>query len=125
MPADLESSYIPIAEHDFGCSRCDESAGVVQLFGSRVHAELVRISFTSRLTKLIDADEFDDLHLSIIIGDIEALYAHDLEVASFYCPQCKACFCGSHWNHWEVFDDGFHDCIRGVCPQGHERMLED
>jgi hypothetical protein len=27
---------------------------------------------------------------------------------------------------WSVFDDdGWHDSIRGRCPHGHERMLED
>jgi hypothetical protein len=25
----------------------------------------------------------------------------------------------------EVFEDGLHDTIRGVCPEGHERMPED
>jgi len=24
-----------------------------------------------------------------------------------------------------VYDDGFFDCIRGRCPKGHERTLED
>lgn len=86
---------------------------------------IVRTSFTSRLTTGVDAASFDDLRRAILAGDINALYTHDLEFASFFCPTCNVCFCGAHWRHWEVFDDGFHDCIRGVCPEGHERMLED
>jgi hypothetical protein len=125
MLADPNPSSTPVAEHHFGCSRCNESAGIVQLFGPQDNAKLVRTSFTSRLTTGVDAASFDDLRRAILAGDAAALYRHDLEFASFYCPQCNACFCGTHWRHWEVFDDGFHDCIRGVCPEGHERMLED
>ena len=37
-------------------------------------------------------------------------------------------YCGAHWARWDVFDQGdpaHHDSIRGRCPVGHERMLED
>jgi hypothetical protein len=44
----------------------------------------------------------------------------------FFCPVCDKCYCGTHWKRWDVFDDdGWHDSIRGACPEGHERMLED
>ena len=54
-----------------------------------------------------------------------ALYAIDLELTPFYCPACRACFCGDHWQSGSIWDDGFHDSSRGACPNGHERMLED
>jgi hypothetical protein len=34
-------------------------------------------------------------------------------------PQLRHCPVG------ELNDDGFFDCIRGICPKGHERTLED
>lgn len=86
---------------------------------------IVRTSFTSRLVTGVAASAFENLRRAIVADEAAALYGHDFEFASFFCPQCNACFCGAHWRHWEVFDDGFHDCIRGVCPEGHERMLED
>ena len=126
MPTDSKSPSTPVAEHRFGCSRCSESAGVVQLFGAENAAEIVRTSFTSRLTGRVAAASFEQLRRAIIGGDARALYRLDLEFAPFFCPQCNACFCGAHWWRWDVFDeDGWHDSIRGTCPEGHERMLED
>ena len=60
------------------------------------------------------------------IGDARTLHALDPELAPFYCPACHRTFCGDHWRRDDVFDeDGFHDAIRGTCPDGHERLLED
>jgi len=47
------------------------------------------------------------------------------ELAPFYCPACDRSYCGEHWNATDVFEDGVHDSIRGTCPEGHERLLED
>ncbi|HEX6713446.1 MAG TPA: hypothetical protein VF066_08670 [Thermoleophilaceae bacterium] len=60
-------------------------------------------------------------------GDVAGLYAHDRELTPFWCPACSRSYCGDHWRTLNVFDDetGGLDCIRGTCPRGHERMLED
>jgi hypothetical protein len=58
-------------------------------------------------------------------GDAAALYELDSEYAPFWCPRCDASYCRDHYLKYEVYDEGFFDCIRGVCPQGHERTLED
>ena len=96
------------------------------MFGTPNDSEVVRDSFTSRLTARIPAPAFEPLRQLIVKGDAEGLWSMDLEFAPFFCPVCRATFCGAHWKRWDVFDeDGWHDSIRGACPEGHERMLED
>ena len=131
MPSDITSSSpAPVAQHSFACARCGQAAGLVQLFGPAPAGEVVRESFTSRSTYRVSPENFERLRTIIVTGDAQALYEFDLEIASFYCPGCRACYCGDHWVRWNVFDDdeeGFtwHDSIRGRCPSGHQRMLED
>jgi hypothetical protein len=81
--------------------------------------ELRRESFTSTLTQPATAG------VRAVIGNASALYALDPELAPFYCPRCRASYCGEHWRTYDVFEDGLHDSIRGECPSGHDRMLED
>lgn len=128
MSAEDASSH-PVARYSFTCARCDHEAGLVKLYGHEGGGEIIRDSFTGRLTYRVGAENFERVRGIILAGDVQALHEFDLEVASFYCPTCRACYCGDHWVHWDVFDDddGFfwHDSIRGRCPLGHERMLED
>ncbi len=128
MSAEGNSSP-PIAHRSFACARCDHEAGHVKLYGPEDAGEIIRDSFTSRLTYRVGAKDFERVREIILAGDIQALHEFNLEVTSFYCPRCRACYCGDHWVHWDVFDDdeGFfwHDSIHGCCPLGHERMLED
>ncbi len=108
------------------CSRCRHSAGTVQMFVSGNRAEVVRDSFTSRFSACVSAASIEHVHHAIVTGNAHALYSIDLEYAPFFCPECNLCYCGAHCWRRDVFDeDGFHDCIRGTCPEGHERMLED
>ena len=120
----------PAAERAFACAACNAQAGLVQLFGPAESAGIVRDSFTRRLTLRVSVDAFERVQQMIEAGDAAGLYAFDIEVASFYCPDCRASYCGDHWKRYDVFDDdeeGFtwHDSIRGCCPHGHTRMLED
>jgi hypothetical protein len=116
----------PVAERRFPCSRCDASAGAIQLYGPPEAAQLIRESFTSRLTARVKGESFEAVRSAIGHGDVPALFKIDLEYTPFYCPTCGASYCGAHWLRWPVFDsDGWHDSIRGSCPEGHERMLED
>ena len=62
---------------------------------------------------------------AIATGRESALYAINREYAPFWCPTCRASYCREHYQSFPVFDDGFFDCTRGVCPKGHERTLED
>src|SRR6266852_6197538 len=101
----MPAGSTPIAEHRFACCRCSELAGVVQLFGAQHDAEIVRTSFTSRLTGRVSPASFERLRQAIVNGDARALYSLDLEFAPFFCPQCNDCFCGGHWRRWDVFDE--------------------
>ena len=109
------------------CKECGKEAAHLQLFGdASTGGQLKPDRFTSALTDPVSAPRFDSLRKLISEGSARALYGVDLELASFYCPKCDACYCGAHWQRWSVYDDdGWHDSIRGACPNGHERMLED
>lgn len=89
----------------------------------RKHRSRERIDEALEAGRLARAKPFEDIER----GDAAALHAMDFEVTPFFCPACEACYCGDHWLRHDVFDpdDGWHDSIRGTCPQGHERMLED
>ncbi len=115
-----------LAECNFECSRCNRTAGTVRIVAESKGLAVVVDSFVSRATTRVTQREADRLSKTVSRADIKALYRRDLEYAPFFCPPCKTCYCGDHWVRWSVFDDdGWHDSIRGRCPSGHERMLED
>ena len=124
-----DSSSPPIALYSFACANCNHEAGLIKFYQTESAGKIIRESFTSRITYRVEAEDCESIRDIVLAGDIQALYEFNLEVTSFYCPHCRACYCGEHWVHWDVFDDeeGFfwHDSIHGRCPLGHERMLED
>ncbi|MEZ5101785.1 MAG: hypothetical protein R3C15_18705 [Thermoleophilia bacterium] len=96
---------------------CGADAGSIVLYDD---GRLERDAFTSGLSMRGGPG------VAAALDDAAALFALDLELVPWWCPGCAASYCGAHWSHWPVFDDeGFLDCIRGCCPHGHERMLED
>lgn len=115
-----------IAKTEFLCSLCLECACTLQLFGEPLKVALMVNGFTSSREMRIPTKNFEPLLSALTRGDARAAHALDIEYAPFFCPQCDACYCGNHWQIWNVFDeDGWHDSIRGRCPKGHERMIED
>jgi predicted RNA-binding Zn-ribbon protein involved in translation (DUF1610 family) len=76
----------------------------------------------SRTHRFVPAE---DAAIALETGDAAALFAIDPEYAPFWCPTCGASYCREHFTAWVVYDDGFFDCFQGVCPNGHERELED
>ena len=126
MPTNKAQSSELVAEASYTCVTCKGEAGHIRLLGDLSSSQLHRTSFTGSLTAAVPADQFSDLQSAIEQGDVRRLHGLDLEFAPFYCPKCDAIYCGSHWVRWDVFDeDGWHDSIRGRCPNSHERMLED
>jgi hypothetical protein len=70
----------------------------------------------------------EPLEAALMARDVRAIFALEPELAPFYCPPCQASYCSDHWEWWDVWDDewtGWRDSVRGRCPRGHERMLED
>jgi hypothetical protein len=113
-------------EGRFECSLCGATAGTIRLvprYRERPWAE--RTSFTSFMQCSLATDAVGKLELALATGDARAAYEVDHELAPFYCPACARSYCGDHWQRWDEFDDGFYDCTRGRCPEGHERKLED
>ncbi len=47
------------------------------------------------------------------------------ELAPFYFPDCGLNYCRADWDTRVLFGEGFYDCTRGRCPQGHEHLLDD
>ena len=101
----------------YTCAICGGVAGTVEVRDG----ELRRESFTGVLLRPAPA-------VQVPAGAAE-LFALDFELAPFWCPECEAVYCGEHWRSWMEFEDdpwpAWLDSIRGVCPEGHERMLED
>lgn len=124
--ADRPPAGTPTASRQFHCSACGASAAVVALFLTDGRGRVARSCFTSDLRMPLSAAGYALVLQALLDGDAAALYQCDRELASFYCPDCGKSYCGAHWHRWDVFDDdGWHDSIRGTCPAGHERMLED
>lgn len=106
-----------VGRRTWACVVCGVTAGAIVL---RPDGWLERDAFTSGLSQRTAPG------VPAALDDAAALFAIDQELVPWWCPECAASYCGAHWTHWSVFDDeGFHDCIRGRCPHGHERMLED
>jgi hypothetical protein len=42
-----------------------------------------------------------------------------------YCPACDRAYCGDHYLMLPEYDEGFYDCTRGICPEGHKRLVDD
>ena len=114
------------AEAKFVCCMCGKQACHILLLRTASGIELSRRSFTSTMGgRSLPKEEYEKLRAAINRRDAHELFHIDFELTPFYCPKCNACYCGDHWHRWDVFDEGHHDSIRGRCPQGHERMLED
>ena len=119
-----------LAEVWISCSRCPAFAAFVTLYGVPGGFEVVRRSFTSTLTQPLAAEAAERVRAAIYTesGAAAALFAVDPELVPCYCPDCGFSYCGDHWETWLAYDDDIPhwiDSIRGRCPEGHERMLED
>ncbi|GMV83785.1 MAG: hypothetical protein AMXMBFR7_49690 [Planctomycetota bacterium] len=71
-------------------------------------------------------DDQERLAQALRDGDWKAIFKFDRELIPWYCPTCDEMHGDRYWRVRDEFDeDGWHDSIRGTCPRGHERMLED
>jgi hypothetical protein len=122
---------LPVAaQAAFTCEACGAAAGEVVLLGGPQEGELSRSSpLTGTLTAFPRGAEFERLRRALEAGTPQAVFAADRELVPAYCPDCDRVYCEAHWIVWSERDDDedffWIDCIRGRCPQGHERMLED
>jgi hypothetical protein len=116
------------ARATFACSVCGQEAGVIRIHAGEGRTELRRESWPGVLILPRSVAQLDPFLEALAGRNVPALFALDPELTPFYCPTCDASYCSDHWDWWDVWDDefvGWRDSVRGRCPQGHERMLED
>lgn len=116
------------AAAEYRCDLCGELAGRVEVVPSP-HSpgrkRLVLSVFISMWEQASPDATYAAAAEALRGGDPRALWALDPEWAPFYCPECNACYCRTHWRQVMQFDEGFYDCTYGTCPRGHTRMLDD
>ena len=106
----------------FTCAACEQPASVIQLLTDgrlRIDGGPVSMEITTT------PGQAERIGSALAASDAASLFAIHFEYAPFWCPDCPASYCSEHYRHWDVRDEGFFDCTRGVCPNGHERMLID
>jgi hypothetical protein len=141
---------MPLAEGEFTCHRCGRMAARVFLVDAGEATPPLLLTtqgadsepvMSKWLRLVIDGIGFggatggevvttrvDALSDALRSGDPARLFAVDLEAAPFWCPTCRAVYCGECWVQWDVFDEDWTSWLeerRGRCPEGHERMLFD
>lgn len=113
----------------FWCRECGRPAGTLTLMlgtspvSDEPHLSLFLQTFLGTTGRLVD-DE-DAVRSAISAADAEFFRKLSFELVPFWCFDCKQTYCGTHWDHWPEFDDGFFDCFRGRCPKGHGQLLWD
>jgi hypothetical protein len=116
-----------LAAAEFLCVVCGAVAGRVEVVPSPTGAgnRLVHSVFASGWEQASRTETYAAAAQALRGGDPRALWALNAEWAPFYCPECRACYCRSHWREAMEFDEGFYDCTHGTCPRGHTRLLDD
>jgi hypothetical protein len=127
---DNAESTPPRAQANYTCARHGTQAGSLHLHRFEGGSDwlLVEEGFLGKTSMRLGSAAADRVAQVLERADAATLYALNLEYAPFYCPTCEAVYCGECWRTFLVFADdlpGFLEETRGICPQGHERMLSD
>ena len=116
-------------EATFDCAVCGRVAGTIRLHVGEGAAEIRRESWPGAVIyPLPEGAPIGSLRAALASRDAPTLLRLYHDLTPFYCPDCDASYCSDHWHWWDVWDDEiphWHDSVRGRCPGGHERMLED
>jgi hypothetical protein len=118
----------PHLDTTFPCSVCGAEAGHIRLHVGDRGTEIRRESWPGVLILPVGGERLENLEAALGARDVPSLFALEPELTPFYCPTCGLSYCADHWDWWDVWDDewiAWRDSVRGRCPQGHERMLED
>ena len=106
-------------------------AGAAQAAGApapRTHTRdrLERTDFLGTVTKFGRAAALVALFEAIDRGDFALARSLDADFVAFHCPDCGLVYCDTCWRlEPPVFEDGFYDCTWGVCPVGHNHVVDD
>jgi hypothetical protein len=124
------------------CARCGSAAAEIALLPATVAGaalapgvpaahthtrdRLERTDFLSALTKFGPPAALLELFAAVQAGDFGQARRLDPDFVAFHCPDCGRVYCDSCWQLGApVFDEGFYDYTRGVCPMGHEHVVDD
>ena len=131
----VDELFAPIpAEYRLNCAVCGTPAVALRLVTEEkppVHLApgLVECAGITRSLGLQLAPE--KLWGWLEAADLAALHSYmadDCDIdggLDAWCPQCRLIYCRAHYNVREEWDEGFYDCSRGTCPQGHTRIVDD
>ena len=87
---------------------------------------LQRTGFMGQVTKFGEGGELRGLLEAIRAADYAAARRVDVDFTAFHCWECGSSYCERCWQIGPPeFDEGFYDCTRAVCPQGHEQIVDD
>ena len=123
-----------IAETIFTCAVCGRVATHLELFvasgsdriTSGESGGFLRASeFLGETEMVVSAGEIGRLQTLIEQKRAREMHEIYLKYAPCFCLQCQKHYCEIHWTTSIVFDDGYYDCTDGVCPEGHEQMVDD
>ena len=111
------------------CARCGGIAAAFSLVrpesSARQHG-LQRNGFIGQVTKFGALDELHHLLEKIRSSDYVAVRRIDMDFVAFHCRECNRSYCERCWRIGPPeFDEGFYDLTRGVCPEGHEQIVDD
>jgi len=128
----------------FRCARCGDLAGVVRVIragtpvdmgtplGKQVQKRdgLVLDYFLGTTWHSATSDKLDAVQALIEQGHVDPIAIRELdwafwELTPFYCPDCGLNYCHRDWDTYVLSDEGFYDCTKGRCPEGHEHILDD
>lgn len=113
-------------KHELLCATCGQVAALLEVgidpnSGQRalVYSGLIRreafgLNMAVRVFSELAAGNLGAVHGLLGVEGIDA-----------YCPACGRVYCRSHYQLVTEYDDGFYDCTRGTCPEGHRRMVDD
>ena len=134
MSSPTEPRFQPIV---FSCAHCGQPAATFTLFpaGSgegmwRDLDRLERIGFLGMVTLCGQPPALAAVMSVIQQRDSAAIRsAAGPDLIAFHCWQCDADYCQACWRigppEFDADFLGFYDCTRGVCPAGHEQMVDD
>jgi len=125
----MESRHLTIP-----CARCGRAAAEVALLPGVPEGEsrwrdkdrLERTDFIGEVIKFGPYAKLKQFFELLARADYAAAEAADPDFLGFYCGQCRKPYCQNCWRIGAPeFDEGFYDCTAGICPEGHEQIVDD
>lgn len=108
---------------------CGDAAATLSLSPEPPQHPALSISgFMGHSTEYLNETSFRALQTALQHQDSAAIYRLNSLWLPCYCPECQTHYCRQHWTLITQFDDdfpGWYDCTYGICPQHHQRLIDD